>query len=1122
MTAFTDAYNKARQDAEKKGQKISLSEFRKTFDAAQEGSSGQPTGANQSVTSQDVQSSAPKTLEQPNPGEFMGNVDPIQQAPEQSQSNITTSTSRPLQGQAYVLANPRQDTTVSARELSQRDIESATERLQSTDLSDVERSALEKDLATATDKYERTLTAKERAEQGIAQRGETIDPETGERVLANETQRQAVARAAADATGKMYSDQVSNAPKPSEPGEDESVEEMLRRKLSDAEKLAAFYESQDAMKGDELKTVSGQVADFGLQLEQFKNQNQQAIESLNSQVAGLGDRVASEAAKLGNQAVDISNPDVQAEINKVANDPSISLEEQNKRIGEILSISSATVDNPATPSGMTDTAQPMNQFTPDTSQGQSTAQIEQQAIANDISNFYAQPSENMSTMVDFLKSTGNDGSSFTSADMSLMKLNNAMFSIDKSQAQLTNKYNQRKSRIMNDIDFYNGYWADKKSTGIERIQSAEDRIQRRLALQEENLLSQKEDKAKDLSRKTERYESFAKAQMHKLGVPVAGQAGMTMLFNSMANWNDSVEATLSSFDEKIQAVHDKQIDIAESYLDKVITYSDSIDEKHLSKLDELSTKWDEIEQDELLDQKQSDTLRMQAFSQFFTDKSTEIAAKEQRMFEAQQAAQERMWDVQSEAIKADGGIPVIGPDGQPAYMTDGEGNKVKNADQIKSEFEMEKYYNTMREVTMKQDSETGEWIGFDKFGNKTNYGMLDPGSGTRMGGFDMSAAQDGQTMNVGGVDVTIGGTYGPKEGNNSECVGGARLFNPSLPSGLYTLEDKLKISNDGINSTVNGQPNVPIRAGSTVFFDTGMKPGHAAHVTKLYTENGIRYMDVIETNLQGDNKWGVRTRVPVNSAAGFYTDPSGGGIAEAETRLTKTQKKDLVDLNKQFSGRQEVQEYREAESAALKVLATGGGNPAGDLAVVFNFMKTLDPGSTVREGEFANAQNSAGVPEILRAKFNQIMEGTRLSPAQRKDFLQTTVDLLEAQRTQFDPVVQEFRELGRLSGIPEDKLDNIVGSQSFRTQYDQPQLTGTQQKIAFDTGRNNIIDAIRAEDPNTNLTDIANQLVDTQEESDLLDQQFTKFFGPNWKTMNLDKVNAVNIADTIMLLEQLT
>ncbi len=59
---------------------------------------------------------------------------------------------------------------------------------------------------------------------------------------------------------------------------------------------------------------------------------------------------------------------------------------------------------------------------------------------------------------------------------------------------------------------------------------------------------------------------------------------------------------------------------------------------------------------------------------------------------------------------------------------------------------------------------------------------------------------------------------------------------------------------------------------------------------------------------------------------------------------------------------------------------------AGDLALIFNYMKMLDPGSVVREGEFATAQNAAGIPERLRAQYNRITTGERLTKATRKDF----------------------------------------------------------------------------------------------------------------------------------------
>ena len=60
---------------------------------------------------------------------------------------------------------------------------------------------------------------------------------------------------------------------------------------------------------------------------------------------------------------------------------------------------------------------------------------------------------------------------------------------------------------------------------------------------------------------------------------------------------------------------------------------------------------------------------------------------------------------------------------------------------------------------------------------------------------------------------------------------------------------------------------------------------------------------------------------------------------------------------------------------------------AGDLALIFNYMKILDPGSTVREGEFSNAQNSGGVPDKVQALYNSVLNGERLNTTIRDDFL---------------------------------------------------------------------------------------------------------------------------------------
>jgi len=84
---------------------------------------------------------------------------------------------------------------------------------------------------------------------------------------------------------------------------------------------------------------------------------------------------------------------------------------------------------------------------------------------------------------------------------------------------------------------------------------------------------------------------------------------------------------------------------------------------------------------------------------------------------------------------------------------------------------------------------------------------------------------------------------------------------------------------------------------------------------------------------------------------------------------------------------------------------------AGDLALIFNYMKVLDPGSVVRESEFATASNAAGVPERLRAQYNRILSGERLSHVQRADFVNRAQKLYEEAATGYDKRTNEYTRL---------------------------------------------------------------------------------------------------------------
>jgi hypothetical protein len=63
-------------------------------------------------------------------------------------------------------------------------------------------------------------------------------------------------------------------------------------------------------------------------------------------------------------------------------------------------------------------------------------------------------------------------------------------------------------------------------------------------------------------------------------------------------------------------------------------------------------------------------------------------------------------------------------------------------------------------------------------------------------------------------------------------------------------------------------------------------------------------------------------------------------------------------------------------------------------------MKMLDPGSVVREGEFATAQNAAGVPDRVMNLYNRILSGERLNKDQREAFKGQAAGLMTAAQKQ--------------------------------------------------------------------------------------------------------------------------
>lgn len=135
--------------------------------------------------------------------------------------------------------------------------------------------------------------------------------------------------------------------------------------------------------------------------------------------------------------------------------------------------------------------------------------------------------------------------------------------------------------------------------------------------------------------------------------------------------------------------------------------------------------------------------------------------------------------------------------------------------------------------------------------------------------------------------------------------------------------------------------------------------------------------------------------------------------------------KDASALRKEFNALSEVKDFKEIDRAYSNIQSAAKNvSAAGDLSLIFSYMKLLDPGSTVREGEFANAQNAGGVDDKARAAYNNVVSGQRLTESQRADFVGQSRSLYETQRQRYTKAAEMYRGLAERQGA---RADDVVG-----------------------------------------------------------------------------------------------
>jgi hypothetical protein len=119
--------------------------------------------------------------------------------------------------------------------------------------------------------------------------------------------------------------------------------------------------------------------------------------------------------------------------------------------------------------------------------------------------------------------------------------------------------------------------------------------------------------------------------------------------------------------------------------------------------------------------------------------------------------------------------------------------------------------------------------------------------------------------------------------------------------------------------------------------------------------------------------------------------------------------------------------FQDTKAAYTKILAvsdpkTPDEEAPADIALIFNFMKMQDPSSTISTGEYANAQNAAGVADKVVNLYNNLLKGSKLSQTQRKAFRGQAENLYKAAGQQEDIVRKGIDRIAKGMGLNTENI----------------------------------------------------------------------------------------------------
>jgi len=96
-----------------------------------------------------------------------------------------------------------------------------------------------------------------------------------------------------------------------------------------------------------------------------------------------------------------------------------------------------------------------------------------------------------------------------------------------------------------------------------------------------------------------------------------------------------------------------------------------------------------------------------------------------------------------------------------------------------------------------------------------------------------------------------------------------------------------------------------------------------------------------------------------------------------------------------------------------------GTTPSDDIALIFKYMKTLDPTSVVRDNEFQTVGNAGGLPTQIQNIYNSYTTGNKLTPEIRRDIKKSADSIVRGSLKAVESTISDTVSQAKYRGVPE-------------------------------------------------------------------------------------------------------